>query len=545
MDQRSSDVVMPSSKSEFASVMRHYAQRAHLTGGQIHTRSGVPKETVYRYLREDTTTFPRNLAHVRSFLQACDVEQPQLTKIIERWHQLNGTTSTNGSADMVIEAEVVSETFLTVPKVNSEAAPAEINILGNVRGDVHVYMSRNTGRAPDGGNTRTVLLDFIHTYLALVPGVIAVLFPYLMLTAWKQQPLALVPKTLLIIALPSILAIWFVKTHVIARARRSGTLGDKTLPWETCAALALAGGGGLAVGTAVERWWISDPATTLRWPGTPEEALNWIHREGSYRGAVAGVLFGVMVFALAQTALQSMNWTNLRMIAKTLPLALVTALLLGGAASFGLVQLLHSADATAYSSYVGLTAGILLSLLSTVLISENKWIRTIAERRPSPAPPNWYTVIQTALARYIARRRRIDLAPIPVPSVADITAQTFLNGDTEPLSSPSDNDTKDSVEAFCSDLKQLKTEAGFSFRDMEHRTFYSKSTLADAVNPARGLPRFPVVAAFVGVFNNDSREIRLWAERYRALDARAKKTGLPDVAPTHDSSDMDDFFHEL
>ena len=506
-------------KAEFAALMRHAARREGLTGGQIHAKSGIPKETVYRYLRESTTTFPRNIVHVQAFFLACNLDSQQITTVVGLWHELNGTKVTAESGEVVVEAELVDSDTVITPAAGAESnphtPPGGIRILGNVRGDVHVtYVSNAVDNV--GGALLRPLFSLPRIYMTLMPPVLVVLLPYLMLRAWEGDPAAVLPKSLIVLTFP-VGALFLMDKVRQASVRRNGSSMEWLLSWETGLATAFATAGGFAVGTAVEWWWSGRPAhgVVADWPAA--EAVEWIVREGYYRSAVAGTLFGILVFVVTQATLYSMDWTKLWSLTQHVPGVVALMPIIGITVSVISVDLMHTVGADRNVTYVGLIVGVLVSLLGVRVITENRWLCRTAERRAANRPMGIVRTVGVRLAE-----RDVALGSYGIVS----SLQSIEQRVEEPADVNPERVVEDSVGAFCADLAQLKNDAGVSFREMSRKTFYSKSTLADAVNPARGLPQCMVVQAFITAVIPNSvdqmRESHRWTERHNILANRTK-----------------------
>uniref|UniRef100_UPI003F490B14 helix-turn-helix domain-containing protein n=1 Tax=Nocardia suismassiliense TaxID=2077092 RepID=UPI003F490B14 len=465
-------------RAEFLAELRRARRSSGLTGGQIAAKSGLSRTTVYRYVSPDTTTIPRDIRQVERFLRACNLHHHEVTRCMVLWQEVNGRRPIYTSKIRPIE-------------------PAQPTV--RMRGifDAFAYLLNTVGTLviPKVGLLLTSYDDFIR----ILAGAGGVLFGTAMMIWWSGG----------------------------LSGKSSKAFLSRVFSWQTGAAIVAGGAAALVIGRMITTWWwfrLSGPPSVLVMDfGSPMQ-----------RGMPTGLLFGVLAATLLSFWLRSVDWSALWILVRQFPALPTLAVLM----AFGL-GVLHNVR---FSFSIGgsIVAGLLWATALLFLLD-----KAMAQTVLAP-------IVQLNRDRLRARRMNRDHLracrerqdPDSARTVREIfSAATDLLGTlaqqsvvgvptiykSNPAALPAAEVVEqDTVEAFCAELAELKEQQKLSYRQMELRCRLSpfatsKTTLANAVKPAAGLPSLRTVHAFIwsATSGDDPQRRNLlasaWARRWQRL----------------------------
>ncbi|GAB2682815.1 hypothetical protein [Nocardia goodfellowii] len=85
------------SPPKFAAMLRDILEESGRTAGVVAVLTGLPRSTCYRYVSPSATGLPRDRANLAAFLQACRVQESQITAVLNTWQRLAYPGSPTGT----------------------------------------------------------------------------------------------------------------------------------------------------------------------------------------------------------------------------------------------------------------------------------------------------------------------------------------------------------------------------------------------------------------------------------------------------------------
>ncbi|MGW0182927.1 hypothetical protein [Nocardia sp. NPDC003345] len=537
-------------KSDYVKVvLRRAAAESGLSGGQIVAKSGLPRSTVYRYLQEDNTTFPRDVTSVVRFLQACRVPSRRIKQAVTIWHTLNGTgTAAQRPEDLFVGAEVI-DAELVAPEHPGARDSAEhllpsghpansgVHISGNVGGNIvfNVLSHKPAVPEPDPETIRAAraarMRGYVNTLTYAVVTVVTLCLPILTTLDFGYR--------LFTTALPAYGAALigggaYYGVRLARRRKAGGSLRVKMtrlLSGRTAFGLVAGVFGGLAIGEQVTWTW----ELTRYYELSYDECLT--------RGTLVGLAFGLTVVLLVIWWLQHIDWVAVYLLSKQFPaLPILVTLAAIGIGIWLDIVFDYSTNSTLVIGFLVFTV---LLLLLDKLIAQITMSRVITEQRDEVIRlfTPWRTEHQSETTAGVAgHSKALDLLNrLSRSSTPDLPTEVPGDTNAETAAELVEDAGTDSIAAFCADLLALKQLYPRSYREMHEialrRGIYpvSKTSLANAVNPRHGLPTVRTVLCFVDSLVDDGGECdRLldewdnrWLQLSRALghDADSPRTG--------------------